>query len=43
MTDESTYDSLIQDIQNKNGKVTQEDFSMLSVIGSGSQGKVLLV
>ena len=37
------YEKLVEETQNRAGKVTKKDFQMLSVIGKGSYGKVLLV
>ena len=38
-----SYETLVNDQQKLTGKVTKNDFTMLSVIGKGSYGKVLLV
>lgn len=38
-----TYEQIVNDQQKKTGKVSKSDFQMLSVIGKGSYGKVLLV
>lgn len=37
------YECLVNQSLKKNGKVTKDDFNMVSVIGTGSYGKVLLV
>ena len=37
------YDSLIKQSQQKTGKVGNDDFSLIQVIGTGTYGKVLLV
>lgn len=38
-----SYEDMVNNQQQKTGKVTKQDFQMLSVIGKGSYGKVLLV
>ena len=37
------YEDIVDSIQEKNGKVSKLDFSMVSIIGVGSYGKVYLV
>lgn len=37
------YESLVNKLEKKQGKVSKEDFTLISVIGSGSYGKVYLV
>jgi hypothetical protein len=37
------YEILVAETQNRAGTVSKKDFQMLSVIGKGSYGKVLLV
>jgi serum/glucocorticoid-regulated kinase 2 len=37
------YDTLLDGAVKKNGNVSKEDFNLISVIGTGSYGKVLLV
>ena len=37
------YENIINEQQKKTGAVSKSDFDMLSVIGKGSYGKVLLV
>lgn len=38
-----SYEQLVKEQQEKTGKVSKSDFQMLSVIGKGSYGKVLMV
>jgi serine/threonine protein kinase len=37
------YERMVEDQQKKTGRIGKRDFVMLSVIGKGSYGKVLLV
>lgn len=37
------YEKFVEDAQKQKGSLTKKDFVMLSVIGKGSYGKVLLV
>lgn len=41
--DMKEYEKLVEETQQKTGRVTKKDFKMISVIGKGSYGKVLLV
>lgn len=41
--EEEEYEKLILQSQSKQGRVSQEHFSLISVIGTGSYGKVFLV
>jgi serine/threonine protein kinase len=38
-----SYEQIVEDTQLRTGTVTKQDFQMLSVIGKGAYGKVLLV
>ena len=38
-----SYEMLVEQSQQLSGTVTKQDFQMLSVIGKGAYGKVLLV
>ncbi len=38
-----SYEQLVEEQQKRTGTVTKQDFQMLSVIGKGAYGKVLLV
>lgn len=40
---ENSYSELVQNTIKKTGNVTKDDFTMISVIGTGAYGKVLLV
>lgn len=37
------YSQLVQNTIKKTGNITKDDFTMISVIGTGAYGKVLLV
>ncbi len=41
--DMKSYEQIVEEQQKKTGTITKKDFQMLSVIGKGSYGKVLLV
>lgn len=42
--DRSTgYEKIIRKLEKKKGKISKEDFSIISLIGTGSYGKVFLV
>lgn len=41
--DMKEYERLVEEQQKRTGSVTKKNFQMLSVIGKGSYGKVLLV
>jgi len=38
-----SYEQIVEETQLRTGSVTKQDFQMLSVIGKGAYGKVLLV
>ena len=38
-----SFEQIVEDTQLRTGTVTKQDFQMLSVIGKGAYGKVLLV
>ncbi len=38
-----SYEKMVEETQMRTGSVTKKDFQMLSVIGKGAYGKVLLV
>jgi hypothetical protein len=40
---DETYQNLVKKSENKRGKISQDDFNLISVIGTGSYGKVFLV
>jgi serine/threonine protein kinase len=40
---EEEMENLIIDCQKKTGKVTKDDFDLISLLGKGSYGKVFLV
>jgi serum/glucocorticoid-regulated kinase 2 len=37
------YEKIIKKLEKKKGKISKEDFSIVSLIGTGSYGKVFLV
>ena len=41
--DMKTYEYIVSEKQKNTGSISRQDFQMLSVIGKGSYGKVLLV
>ena len=38
-----SYEQIVEETQLRTGQVTKQDFKMLTVIGKGAYGKVLLV
>jgi len=43
MIEDEDYTELVRETQEKNGKISKDDFNLLRVIGQGSYGKVFLV
>ena len=41
--EECSYEQLVNDSIKEKGKVSKDDFTLISVIGTGAYGKVLLV
>jgi len=37
------YEKIIKKLERKKGKISKEDFNIVSIIGTGSYGKVFLV